>query len=263
MADILSRRAIGVCRIRSWFSRRGLAASIVLTLAIAFPLVNALVLPVCAQVPVTVSGAGRSTVAKDAKPARAAEHKGVSASPRSGEMLTSGRETAANDKAATASATESAEPAGKSPFSGLAFSGDHGPIDIRSDTLSLDYKHKLVKFQGHVRAEQAGTELSSDNLQVEYAKDFHEIERMIANGNVRISQGRRWATGDHAVLDQRAHTVVLTGSPVVHDGADKIAGRRITVYLNTGKSVVEGARAVIFPHQAENRDNGVRADHVR
>ena len=57
--------------------------------------------------------------------------------------------------------------------------------------------------------------------------------------------------------------LLLTGSPVVHDGADKIAGRRITVYLNTGKSVVEGARAVIFPHQAENRDNGVRADHVR
>jgi lipopolysaccharide export system protein LptA len=74
---------------------------------------------------------------------------------------------------------------------------------------------------------------------------------MIADGNVRISQGTRWATGDHAILDQTKHTVTLTGSPVVHDGEDQIAGTKITVHLDTNQSDVENARAVIFPKESK------------
>ncbi len=46
-------------------------------------------------------------------------------------------------------------------------------------------------------------------------------------GNVRMSQGTRWATGDHAVLDKTRHTVEITGNPVVHDGKDQVAGRKL------------------------------------
>ena len=83
-------------------------------------------------------------------------------------------------------------------------------------------------------------------------KDFHDVQEMVADSNVRMSQGTRWATGDHAVLDQTKHTVTLTGSPVVHDGEDQITGSKITVHLDTGKSEVAGARAVFFPQGAEN-----------
>jgi len=88
---------------------------------------------------------------------------------------------------------------------------------------------------------------------------------MIADGNVRISQGTRWATGDHAILDQTKHTVTLTGSPVVHDGEDQIAGTKITVHLDTNQSDVENARAVIFPKQAKPSVDGAassRGDSV-
>jgi lipopolysaccharide export system protein LptA len=77
-----------------------------------------------------------------------------------------------------------------------------------------------------------------------------------ADGNVRISQGDRWATGDHAVLNQTAQTVVLTGSPVVHDGEDQITGSKITVYLKTGQSVVDHARTVIFPKNGQSGGEG-------
>jgi len=127
--------------------------------------------------------------------------------------------------------------------------------------MALDYKGNSVLFTGHVNAVQATGHLTSDRLRVNYGQGFKDVREMIADGNVRISQDTRWATGDHAVLDQTKHTVVLTGSPVVHDGTDQITGRRITVYLDTGKSVVEGASAVIFPNsssgqtQAENSGN--------
>jgi lipopolysaccharide export system protein LptA len=142
-----------------------------------------------------------------------------------------------------------------SPFSSLQFSGNKGPIDIKSDALDLDYKGNVVTFRGHVRAAQADALLTSDTLTVIYGKDFHEVKEMVANNNVRMSQGTRWATGDHAVLDQAKHTVTLTGSPVVHDGEDQVTGSKITVHLDTGKSEVEGARAVFFPKEQKTRDN--------
>ena len=141
------------------------------------------------------------------------------------------------------------------PFSSLQFSGNKGPIDIKSDALDLDYKANVVTFRGHVHAAQADAVLTSDTLTVTYGKDFNEVKEMVANNNVRMSQGTRWATGDHAVLDQAKHTVTLTGSPVVHDGEDQVTGSKITVHLDTGKSEVEGARAVFFPKEQKTRDN--------
>jgi lipopolysaccharide export system protein LptA len=162
---------------------------------------------------------------------------------------------------ATAGKTQvaSAEPAGGSPFSGLQFSSGKSPIDIKSDSLSLDYKGNSVLFTGHVRAIQATGQLTSNQLRVNYGKDFHDVTEMIATGNVRISQGTRWATGDHAVMNQKQHTVVLTGSPVVHDGLDEITGDRITVFLDTGRSVVDHARAIIFPKGSQASEGGAAA----
>ena len=48
----------------------------------------------------------------------------------------------------------------------------------------------------------------------------------------------------------------MTGNPVIHDGPDQITGTKMLVYLDSQKSVVEGAaRAVIFPHKDKTRDN--------
>ncbi len=142
-----------------------------------------------------------------------------------------------------------------SPFGEFGGKSNHGPININSDQLNLDYKNNTVFFTGHVHAVQSGSELTSNTLQVKYGKDFHQVQEMVADGDVRMSQGQRWATGDHAVLDESKHTMVLTGSPVVHDGRDQIAGTMITVFLQTGKSEVEHPKAVIFPREAKSQDN--------
>lgn len=151
----------------------------------------------------------------------------------------------------------------QSPFADLNFSSNRGPINIQADSLSLDYKKNSVTFNGHVHAAQAGGELYSDRLQLKYGKDFHQVEEMVADGNVRMTRGTQWATSEHAVLNEKNHTVVLTGNPVVHNADDRIAGKKITVYLQTGKSVVEGAKAVIFPRASQNRDNDVAVGNTR
>jgi lipopolysaccharide export system protein LptA len=141
-----------------------------------------------------------------------------------------------------------------SPFAGFQNSSNHGPINIKSDTMSFDYKNNVVIFSGKVHAVQADSELTSNTLHVLMNKQS-QIQTMIADGNVRMSQGTRWATGDHAVLDENIHTLVLTGSPVVHDGKDQIAGTKITVYLQTNKSEVTDPKAVIFPRESKKPNN--------
>lgn len=131
-----------------------------------------------------------------------------------------------------------------------------GPVNIQSDGLDLDYKNNWVLFHGHVHAVQAGGVLTSDTLRVKYGKDFSEVQQMFADGNVRISQGTRWATSDHAVLDQSLHTVTLTGNPVVHNGDDRVVGQKIVFNMITGKSeVTGGAKAWFFPRDQKKPDN--------
>jgi len=150
----------------------------------------------------------------------------------------------------------------QTPFGSLATS-NRGPISIQSDSLALDYKQNTVFFSGRVRASQADGALTSNTLRVKYGKDFHEVQDMAADGNVHISQGVRWCTSDHAVLNQQQHIVILTGSPICHDDRDQIAGTRITVHLDTGKSDVEAAKAVIFPQPAKTRDNEALAAQAK
>ncbi|HEY2525268.1 MAG TPA: LptA/OstA family protein [Candidatus Binataceae bacterium] len=190
--------------------------------------------------------------AKAAGKGQTPRHANSKGAQQSAPLQTASKDTKADSKDAKATSQGDSQ---NGPFSSLQFSGNKGPIDIKSDALDLDYKGNIVTFRGHVHATQADATLTSDTLTVFYGKDFHEVKEMVANNNVRMSQGTRWATGDHAVLDQAKHTVTLTGSPVVHDGEDQVTGSKITVHLDTGKSEVEGARAVFFPKDQKTRDN--------
>jgi lipopolysaccharide transport protein LptA len=175
----------------------------------------------------------------------------ASAAPAS---ATAPTETVAPHKPSKAAAAGETKLASNPPqqggaFGGMQFGNNKAPIDIKSESMSLDYQSHSVLWVGNVHATQADAQLTSDQLRVNYFdKDFKQMKDMVADGNVRLSQGTRWATGKHGVMDQTKRTVVLTGSPVAHDGNDQITGCKITVYLNTSQSVVDCAHAVLFPH---------------
>jgi lipopolysaccharide export system protein LptA len=162
--------------------------------------------------------------------------------------------SSAAKQAASSSGKDAKGGAQNSPFGMLKFSADNGPIQIKADSLSLDYKGNSVEFKGAVHAIQSGTTLTSKTLKVIYGEKFGDIKEVIALGDVKMMQGGRWATGQRAVLDEVKHTVEMTGAPVIHDGPDQVAGRRIIIYLDTEKSYVEGASAVIFPRNGK-KDN--------
>jgi lipopolysaccharide transport protein LptA len=148
-----------------------------------------------------------------------------------------------------------------SPFASMNFANSKVPTNINSDTMNLDYKNKAILFNGHVHAVQGAGDLTSDTLRVQYGQDFNDIKMMYADGNVRMSQGTRWVTADHAVLDQSQHLLTFHGNPVVHDQKDQITGSLITVDMVTGKSTVQNPRVVIFPREEKNADNVTATDN--
>lgn len=197
-----------------------------------------------AAAPPAAGATGASTIASDAASASSAVSPPSRPGQKTGSKATGGGQTAGKKNADN-----------KSPFAGLGLANDHGPVDIHSDSLDLDYKGGQAVFRGHVHAVQSGSSLNSEILKVVYGENFKEIKQVVAQGKVRIDQGGRWVTGERAVLNQVNHTIEMTGSPVIHDGKDQIAGSRIVIYLDSEKSVVEGARGVFFPRRSETRDN--------
>ena len=169
----------------------------------------------------------------------------------------------AAEQAGEASGRQAAKSQSDSPFGAFENSKNRGPVNIQSDTLALDYKNNSVLFTGKVHAVQADGQLTSNTLNVKYGKDFHEVQEMVADGDVHISQGLRWCTSDHGVMNQALHTVVLTGSPICHDAKDQISGTKITVHTDSGKSEVDGGvKALIFPQDSKNRDNEASSSHT-
>jgi lipopolysaccharide export system protein LptA len=113
------------------------------------------------------------------------------------------------------------------------------PMHVRAETTSFDSSARSVLFSGHVHVEIPACKLSSDTFRVNYGDDFHDVRTARADGSVRIDQGARWFTGRDALLDTPSRTIVLTGSPTVHEFGRETNARKITIHLDTDQNVIE------------------------
>lgn len=134
----------------------------------------------------------------------------------------------------------------------LSFSSKRDPIAVSANTLEFDYRTRVLLYKGGVEVTQGDVKLQSETLRVvldEHAEN--SVKEVVADGNVRVTKGPRWATGGRAEFDQAKQTVVLSNDAVVHDGSNEVRGDRIVVYLRENRSVVEGGngrvRAVLYP----------------
>jgi len=135
------------------------------------------------------------------------------------------------------------------------------PIRISADMLEFDYKNRVLTYRGGVEVTQGDMTLRSNTLTIhfdEHAAGRDKLQEIVAEGEVRIGKGTRFATGGRAVFDQTTKTVTLSQDAVLHDGDNRVAGDRVVVYLEQGRSVVEGGgdsrvHAVLVP-PTEGRD---------
>ncbi len=65
------------------------------------------------------------------------------------------------------------------------------------------------------------------------------FDRIEADGHIVVASGPDKVTGDDAVVDMKANTIVVTGAVVLSQGPNVISGNKLTVDLATGRARVD------------------------
>ena len=136
-------------------------------------------------------------------------------------------------------------------------------IRITAERLISDSEARFAEFTGNVKATQGDTVITADQLKIFYksgpkgetdgSPGEGSIDKIVADGNVKIHFENRVAVARHAVYTTETRVLVLSGAgSKVTSGTDYISGEKITYRRIDGKIVVEGSsdkqvEAVIHP----------------
>jgi lipopolysaccharide export system protein LptA len=142
------------------------------------------------------------------------------------------------------------------------------PVNIKSASLDVRDRDKMATFSGNVHLVQGDTTLVCKTLVVYYDADqkdgpavrsaspgptgSSQIRKMIAKGNVIVTQKDQSANGELGVYDTAENTVTLTspggGKVSVTQGPNILRSPQLVVHLDTGVShFVGGVEALLNP----------------
>lgn len=114
------------------------------------------------------------------------------------------------------------------------------PIEITSERVEGLSKENRIFFKGNVIARQKDMVIYSDSLEALLLEDGRGIERVVADGNVRIQQGIRMASCGKAVFLNRDQKIFLSGEPKMWEGENMVTGEEIIFDLAKNRIEVRG-----------------------
>lgn len=142
------------------------------------------------------------------------------------------------------------------------------PIEITADRMEAFNEKNMVVFSGQAKAVQGDITLHTDRLVIFYKKkgqtkksdipqmgESGGLDRIEAQGKVKVQQKQMTATGDEAVYYQDTAQIIMTGNALLQDGKNKVSGCRVVIFIDEGRGKVEACdpekptrvRAVIHP----------------
>jgi lipopolysaccharide export system protein LptA len=135
------------------------------------------------------------------------------------------------------------------PFGGLEHDATL-PVEITSDRLELDQAAGTAIFTGTVKVGQGTLRLAADRLEVFYddeaATGTGRVRRMVAQGNVTLTNGTEAAESDHATYEVAAGTIEMVGNVLLTQGQNALSSETLQIDLNTGTGRLEGRVQTIF-----------------
>jgi len=126
------------------------------------------------------------------------------------------------------------------------------PIEITAQRLEAVEQKRQSIFTGNVVAKQGDMTLTADKLTIFLLEKSDQVDRLDAEGHVKVIQLDRVATADRAVFFQGTEKLVLSGNAVVVQDKNTVSGDEIVLYLKENRSVIKSpksgrVRAVIVP----------------
>ena len=125
---------------------------------------------------------------------------------------------------------------------------DKVPLHVISDKMIAQKDTSMVEFVGNVKATRLDSIMFADSIKIYFVDDKTDknhsaqsnIKKIVSTGNVRYTAGERKAFADKAVYTTHDEILVLTGnSPKLITGSSFITGKKITLFRNQDKAVVE------------------------
>ncbi|MGH9452693.1 MAG: LptA/OstA family protein, partial [Terriglobia bacterium] len=125
---------------------------------------------------------------------------------------------------------------------------DTQPVTIRADRLLYFDEGREARYVGNVEMETGGAVLHAAQMNVYFSPPSpsgeSQVQRVLATGQVVVTEPGRRATGSQAEYFADKGKVVMTGGPpIVYDEAQGFTtGRRLTFFIDGASLVVDGGK---------------------
>lgn len=120
------------------------------------------------------------------------------------------------------------------------------PVEIKSDSLSVNNADGSAVFTGNVLVGQGEMRLAAKEVEVEYEAESRAIKQLRAKGGVTLASKTDAAESREAVYTINSGTVVMTGDVLLTQGNSALSGQKLTIHLKEGRGVMEGGVSTTF-----------------
>lgn len=132
------------------------------------------------------------------------------------------------------------------------------PVEITAEKMVSDQKSNKIIFTGDVIAKRGDLNIFSDKMTVFNNRNGKELEKIVAQGNVKIKKGERFASGERAVYIEKEGTIVLTGNPHAWENGNEIVAVEMIFLVDEDKFIVKGSkekkiRLTFYPEQKNRK----------
>ena len=122
------------------------------------------------------------------------------------------------------------------------------PLHIVSDKMIAKKDASMVEFVGNVKATRLDSVVFADSIKIYFVDDSTDkdspaqsnVKKIVSTGNVRYIDGDQKAFADKMVYTTHDEVMILTGkSPKLITGSSFVTGKKITLFRNQDKVIVE------------------------
>jgi lipopolysaccharide export system protein LptA len=132
------------------------------------------------------------------------------------------------------------------------------PITITADRLEANRKLRTVNYLDNVVVKKENLTIYARKIEFLFDEKMEEIQKITAEGSVRVLDADKSATADKAVYLNDQDILILTGNPKVWQGDNVIAGTKMTLLRKEDRSIVEGGgkervTSVFYPNKGKGK----------
>jgi lipopolysaccharide export system protein LptA len=126
------------------------------------------------------------------------------------------------------------------------------PVEVTSDSLSVDQNDNSALFSGGVVIAQGEMRLAAPRVRVVYLPDRSGIETLEASGGVTLTSGEDAAEAQDAAYNLETGKIELRGDVLLVQGANAISGDTVIVDTRAGTAQVTGrVKTILKPQEKQ------------